>query len=287
MTYALAVWGWIWAALNSNFTIALVGGCTGAVGGALGAQHIAERAKRREDLLKELRNTNAAIMVSFSICNAALALKKQHVLPLKELFQKDKAALLEFKEKRKKGEIPKDVEHRIGADLRTFPGLVVPIETLKSLVYERISAYGRPLALVSVLEQSLVGLAEAVRRRDEMVHRFVSRSIPPEHFAQFYFGLPLPSGDTNQEYSDLVEGIYSYVDDVAFFSSLLCEDLIKHGEAVRKPLVGKSEKNIPKVSTADFGTPKAKGLIPKEDQYADWISAFTEYGPEKNEAGTP
>lgn len=281
MTYFLVVGSWIWTTINSNFAVAFVGGLTGAFGGALGAQHIAERAKRREELLKELRNTNAAIMVSFSICNAALALKKQHVLPLKELFLKEKDALLAFKEKRKMGEVLKDAEHRIAADLRTFPALTVPIDTLKSLVYERISAYGRPLATVSVLEQALVGLTEGIRRRDEMVNRFTSRAIPAEHFPQYYFGLPLATGDTNQEYPDLVEGIYSYVDDVAFFSSLLCVDLIKHGQAVRTALTKRSEKNVPKVSTADFSGPKAKTLIPSEDQYSDWINSFTEIGAEK------
>ena len=90
MTYLSTILAWLEAALNSAFSIALVGGFVGAVGGALGAQHIAERAKRREDLLKELRNTNAATIVSFAICNAALALKKQHVRPMHEQFAKEK-----------------------------------------------------------------------------------------------------------------------------------------------------------------------------------------------------
>lgn len=283
MTELLVIWNWIWSAINSSFAIAFIGGLTGAVGGALGAQHIAERAKRRDELLKELRNTNAAIMVSFSICNAALSLKKQHVLPLKELFIHEKEALAAFKEKRRTGAVPKDVEYHLEADLRTFPALTAPIETLKSLVYERISAYGRPLAIISVLDQALVGLAEAIRKRNEIIHRFASHAVPAEHFVQYYFGLPLPGGSTNQEYPDVVDAIYSYVNDIAFFSSVLCADLVKHGEAVRKPLVKRSERNVPTVSTADFGGPRAKGLIPEQDQYLDWINSFAEHGAEKNE----
>jgi len=223
-------------------------------------------------------------MVSFSICNAALALKKQHVLPLKDHFEKERASALAFQEKRSKGELPKDLEHRITADFQTFPGLTVPNDTLKSLVYEGISSYGRSLALVAVLEQSLVGLSDAMRKRNDIVHRFASGAIPAEHFAQFYFGLPLPNGNTDKDYPDVVEAIYSYVDDIAFFSSMLCADLIEHGEVIRKRLVKISKKNIPKVSTADFSTPKAKDLIPKESQYADWLSAFTKYEDETKPA---
>lgn len=82
-----------WQFLNSNIVIAFVGGFTGAIGGALGAQRIVERSRKREERLKELRYTNAAIMVSHTICNAALALKKQHVQPMRKAFQELRADL--------------------------------------------------------------------------------------------------------------------------------------------------------------------------------------------------
>lgn len=150
------------------------------------------------------------------------------------------------------------------------------METLKGLVFEKISAYGRALALVSVLDQSLVGLREAIAKRDAWVHRFSSGGVQKNAFKNYYFGLQFPNGDTNQEYPDLVFAIHSYTDDVIFFSSLLCADLIKHGEAVRTPLTKKSEKGVPKVSTADFAGPRASGLLPPDDQYSDWLNGFTE-----------
>lgn len=276
MTHMSAILAWLETALNSAFSIALVGGFVGAVGGALGAQHIAERSKRREDLLKELRNTNAAIIVSFAICNAALALKKQHVQPMHEQFAKEKELLHEFLAKRSKGVVPADAEHRIAADLRIYPAPTTALETLKGLVFEKISAYGRALALVSVLDQSLVGLREAIAKRDEWVHRFSSGGLPKGTFQNYYFGQPLPNGDTNQEYPDLVFAIHSYTDDVVFFSSSLCADLINHGNAVREPLTKKSEKGVPRVSTADFSGPRASGLLPPDNQYSDWLNGFTE-----------
>lgn len=281
MTYLSAILDWLDTALNSAFAIALVGGFVGAVGGALGAQHIAERTKRLDDLLKELRNTNAAIIVSFAICNAALALKKQHVQPMHEQFAKEKELLDEFLANRSKGVLPAGAEHRIAADLRNFPAPTTALETLKGLVFEKISAYGRALALVSVLDQSLIGLRDAIAKRDEWVHRFSSGGVPKGIFQNYYFGLQLPNGDTNQEYPDLVFAIHSYTDDVIFFSSLLCADLIKHGNAVREPLAKRSEKGIPRVSTADFGGPRSTGLLPPDDQYSDWLNGFTEQKVEK------
>lgn len=268
--------GQAWGIMNSNFAIAFIGGLTGAFGGALGAQHIAERSKRREELLKELRNTNAAIMVAFSICNAALALKKQHVQPMYEKFGKDKEALRLFKEQRAAGQRQGSAEFRFVADMRTFPAPVVPIATLEQLVFEKISAYGRPLALVSVLNQSLISLRDAIAKRDLFIHRMTTGAISAEQVPQYYFGMTLPTGDINQEHPDLVEAIHSYVDDVGFFSALLCGDLVKHGQTVRTGFTKKFGKAAPEVSTADFSGPRSKGLLPSDGQYTDWLKGFKE-----------
>ena len=266
----------LWTVLNSNLTIAFVGGLTGAIGGALGAQYIAERMKRREERVREIRSTNAAIMTCFSICNAALMVKNQHVEPMRAEFDKQKADLEMFRQRKAAGNSSDNQGHEMRADLRLFPAPVVPIDTLKTLVFERISVYGRPLALVSVLEQSLTGLAQTIAHRGRLVQRFQSGVIPMERFAYHYFGLPQVSGETDQEYSDVVSAISSYTDDVAFFSSLLCQDLIKHGEQVRALVAKPSDMSVPKVSKADFSGPKAKGLLPSDKNYADWLAGFKE-----------
>lgn len=193
-----------------------------------------------------------------------------------EEFLKQREALELFKAKRTKGEVPPNAEHRIGADLRIYPAPTTAMETLKGLVFKEISAYGRALALVSVLDQSLVGLSEAIKKRDTWVQSFSSGAIPNQQFQHYYFGLVLPTGDTNQEYPDLVYAIHSYTDDVIFFSSLLCADLMKHGTAIRKALKKLSKQNVPRVSTADFSGPRASGLIPPDNQYSDWINGFKE-----------
>lgn len=270
-----------WQFLNSNIVIAFVGGFTGAIGGALGAQRIVERSRKREERLKELRYTNAAIMVAHTVCNAALALKKQHVQPMREEFAKSRADLEAFKAKRNAKKIAPDVEFQLHMDMRTYPAPIVPIETLKHIVFQEISAVGRPLALVAVIEQSLIGLSAAIAKRDALIQRFASGEIPEDKHPHYYFGLPLQGGHVNQEYPDLVEAIYSYVDDLAFFGYQLCADLMKHGTKVREALIAKkSSKQVPRVSEVDFSGPIKTGLIPPDSQYSDWVNAFVER-PEK------
>lgn len=259
---------------NSSFTTSLVGALAGAYAGARAAQVITERAKEQEQLIAQIRATNAATMVAFSAVNAGIATKRQHVQPMHEEYQRAKAELETFKQQRATGQRQGNMEYRFIADLRIFPTPSVPLEILKDLVFQKISAYGRPLALVTVIEQSFRGLREAIARRDALVHRFASGQIPKELVQNFYFGMPLPNGDTNQEYPDLVHAIHSYTDDVIFFSALLCTDLIAHGEMTRNSLLKKFGGDPLKVSTVDFAGPISKGLIPPDTQYTDWLNAF-------------
>jgi hypothetical protein len=268
------------AFLNSAFTTSLIGALAGAYAGARAAQRITERSKEREQLLSQIRTTNAATMVAFSACNAGLAIKKQHVQPMYEGFVQAKAELETFRQQRATGQRQGNAEYRFVADMRGFPAPSAPIETLKDLVFHRISAQGRALALVAVLEQSFAGVKEMIAKRDALIHRFASGAVPKDLIPNFYFGTPLPSGDTNQEYPDLIMGIHSYVDDIAFFSSLLCADLIAHGNRAHAAFTKKFGKGAPRVSTANFTGPREKGLIPPDAQYVDWLNAFVEQDKE-------
>ena len=92
-------WQNISAILNSNFTAALAG----AFAGAMAAQRIGDRSKQRDILLREIRSTNAAIVVSLTICNAGLALKKQFIKDIHETYTTKKKELEEFQKQRMAG----------------------------------------------------------------------------------------------------------------------------------------------------------------------------------------
>jgi hypothetical protein len=101
-----AVWQFSKDFLNSNFFTAIAGACAGAFAGAYGAQRIVARGKEKEELLAEIRNTNAATVVALGICNTFLAIKKQHVKRLKETFERQKADYLARAHQYRIGELP-------------------------------------------------------------------------------------------------------------------------------------------------------------------------------------
>src|SRR5262245_20528575 len=83
-TTELLGWGnWLLNGLNSNFPAAL----GGAAAGALGAHWIAAHAKRREEAIREIHETNAAIVLCGTICRSFLVYKQQHVRPLVDDYQ--------------------------------------------------------------------------------------------------------------------------------------------------------------------------------------------------------
>jgi len=150
--------------LNSDFTIGLMGALAGSYAGATAAQKVIERNKGREELLKELRTTNAAIMASATICNTILGTKSQITKPLYEKFVQDRAAFQTMLAQSRMGQNLGAIQFHFAADLQSFAAPIVPTETLKRLVFDGISAYGRILGLVSMVENAAAGLAIAVAK---------------------------------------------------------------------------------------------------------------------------
>ena len=189
-----------------------------------------ELSKTRDERLKELRNTNAAAMASFTTCNAALALKRQHVKPLYDQYNADTASVLKFKAERATGQRQGDAEYILVADLRIFPAPTIPIDSLRLLLFDKLSVAGRPLALVCAVEDANVGLRNAIEMRSALVARIKSQEITKGQLPAYYFGFPLADGDTNQEYPDLVAVIHSYVDDLAFLGPFVVSCGKRHSQ---------------------------------------------------------
>lgn len=271
---------WLWIVLNSSFSTALFGACAGAFAGAYVSQRIIERGKRKNDLRGELRSTNAAIMVAATICNSYLGFKKQFARPLLQNFEQSKQALLAYAELRKAGraDVP---QHHFQAELHDFSLPLVPVETLKDLVYTKLSLVGRPLSAVAHVEQSVTGLISVMDKRRQFAERVQSGAVPDQQLPNYYFGLPLPSGHRDETYPDLVSAIDSYANDIIAFSHYLCDDLIAHGNRVRAAYVKDYGTKIPKVTTIDFSGPRASGLFPPDDEYAAWSAGFVELDSSK------
>lgn len=258
---------------NSAFTTSLVRALAGAFAGAYAAQRIVERAKDKELLLSQLRNTNAATTTAFSICNTMLSFKKQYVKQMATSFTDQKAQFIEHHRKVTSGENIKEL--RMQLDLRYLEAPRVPVEVLQTLLFERISVTGRPLALISTLIQTLESLKRSVAARNSLIEQF--KKVDPNALPQFnaiYFGLPFDGGHLDQQYSDTVMAISKLTDDAIFFSSLIAKDMNEYGENILVRYKKLSRDKTQSVSTCDFTIAKKNGLMPSEDDYQDWLKGF-------------
>lgn len=171
-TWLTAQWLDIKDFFNSVFFTAISGSLAGAFAGAYGAQRIAERAKYREQMLKEIRDTNAAITVSFGVCNSLLSIKKQHVKSLKVEFETQRVNLLVFQQKRELGQISKDEIFHFKVDLQTLSLPPLPVDILQNQVFEKLSLVGRPLSLTTTLSQTMHSLSASLEKRNQLIESY-------------------------------------------------------------------------------------------------------------------
>lgn len=251
--------------------------------GAYTAQRIAELNRTREDLTKEIRSTNAALSVAFSVCNSAIALKRQHVTQMKEEFRKSKADFEEHLRKRATGEIQGDKVYRFPVHLMTLNPPKLASDSLRSMVLDRLTAVGRPLHLAVEIVESTQTLTTCLDTRNKVIEDMKknnSEGLSNDGSAQRFFGLKFGGGHQDLTFPHLVDNIARSTDDVIFFAYLLCEDLRKHGDK----LVEKYHKRFgsvdaPHISEIDFSPRVADGTVPPRDQYKDWTTNFVERVP--------
>jgi hypothetical protein len=258
--------------LNSAFISAFLSALAGAGLGVWGAQGLAERSMRRRELIDALRQANALIVLSATISNQALVVKKQHILPLSTTYFEERVAAETTNEILLSGGIPES-SVRFSAQMVHITPLTVPVEALKNLIYSAQLMPGRALALVAMVEQSLTELSHAISLRSEQIERFKNHSMPMELFVQNYFGLKRRDGNIDSLYHDSMIAVTQYTDDVAFFGAELADELQSHAVRVREKLL-KLSKEVPKANTVDFSGPRKSGLMPSRENYESWLSGF-------------
>lgn len=258
--------------LNSAFALSFIGALAGAAAGGLAAQRVIEKAKLREESLKEIRNTHAAVMVAFSICNTALMLKKQLVQPMFDRFSQAHKGFIKYREDAAGGKRQGGGPYHFQLDMQEYMAPALATETLKSLVFDKVSAFGRPLMLIAQIENASTGLTGSIAKRARLIEDFKTTSREPDLLALQYFGEKLPSGHTHREYADIVEVIHSYTNDLIFFSGLLACDLAAHGKSRGEAFLGRFGKGAPVIEAPDFSGPKKSGLYPPDSDYSALLS---------------
>lgn len=263
------------AIANSEFTTALVGSLAGAFAGAYAAQKIALRAKLRDEVIRDIRNVNAAISLAAGIASSAFNLKSQHVRPMFAAYVAEKERFKNWSPKLAAGEIKGDARYELKVDLRTAPTLSTPISALSDLVYGYISATGRPLSLCAALTAAVERLNQTVEQRNRMIESFKGGTLPAgSDVVSLYFGLPYGEGHVNEEFGDHLSGMNSYLDDAIFFSTQLCADLTEHGEQILKRHKRAFKAKELNVSRTDFSAQRAAKLVPDDRLYETWFTGF-------------
>src|ERR1700732_1327881 len=76
----------------------IVAGAFGAFFGAWGAQAVISRNQAKERVIAELNSVRAALMLGFSISNAFVGLKKQHILSLQQQYEEAQREFKKFQQ---------------------------------------------------------------------------------------------------------------------------------------------------------------------------------------------
>ena len=246
----------LWEILNSEFAKSLsgsaMGALAGAAAGAWAAQYIAERVKVRDEVLRELRSTNAAVTLVFSVANAYLNLKTQHTQGMWEKFQQLKADAIAVQ--------ATGVPITVDVDLQSLDAPVVSMPEIKRIVIENITAPARAIALLDVLDRTIGQLTAFVGSQNAILADF------KENGFDGYRYLGLRRGAIVDElYESTLKAIVSHTDECIFFSTNLVTELTKHGETLKARLPNQMGVTV---TTTDFKN--AAQHIPPADQFPDW-----------------
>jgi hypothetical protein len=209
---ATQIWQLAKNTFNSAFFTAITGSLAGAFAGAYGGYVIVERGRVREELLKEIRNTNAAILIAFSVCNSLLSLKGQHLKRLKETYDGQRREVVRRCELLKSGAGMPDTMFEFSADFQTLFLSPLPLDVLQTQVFEKLSPTGQVILLTTTLRQTIHNLGSSILLRNKIIEGFKIRSpLQQNELITLYFGLPYGGGHVNQEYPTALELIHPLI----------------------------------------------------------------------------
>jgi hypothetical protein len=241
-----------WSIFNSNFWAALAG----AFAGAVAASKFAARQEKRDDLVRAVNETNAAISISYSACEAYLAHKFRLIDPLTKTYQDDVAALNQPRSG-EHIESPHVTLNRIESNVG-----VVQCGALQELIF-RIPSSTDIIRLVAVLAHTNSILNGDLTQRNDLIHAM--RLMDEDNRTEMYFGVAKKNGFADKTYPHLVNSLSQLTNDCVFFSWLICELLHAEGLEIRK------DKNwLPPTVPINFQKPVLDGLIPSPEHYPVW-----------------
>ncbi|MGO9007032.1 MAG: hypothetical protein ACLQIQ_14105 [Beijerinckiaceae bacterium] len=251
----------VWAIAGSPISIAVVSTFIAAFAGTWGAQVLAERTANRRALLSEIRGTNAALGLVFTIANTYITTKKQLIRDLVQDYEAQAAA----RQAHYAG-VGRGAPFAYRLELQTIAPPFSPIDELRQMLREKITPDGKALILLTPLVQSIQSFADTAIQRNAWIAEV--RAMPEDSDAiksALFFGLPYAPGRTDDRYPKFINALKLQTDDCIAFSILIGQSLVSYGER----LMTRYGEGAPKISRANFD--KAGDLLPDMAFYADWM----------------
>ena len=272
---SMAVWivgsaaALIWSVLNSNFWTSLAGAGAGAIAGAWAAQEIADRRATSKRQIEEARSTNAAVAATIAVINTYAALKRQHVAPTKQAYDRAAKKMHDLHNRHAQGMVPPGTTVRFSADLKTLTPPHTPIDILGNLLSEKIDARTQLSAIYYLLAQAATHLAETLEQRNELI-TWMQNDGPTtdQGKAEVYFGLRQSTGRIDSRYPDLMTAMELQTNDCIVFGKALAEDLAKHSHVLAQNKV----KGMPKAATCNMEELSEMGLLPDMAEYRELLA---------------
>jgi len=259
------------AELTATFAVAIASASIGAFAGAWAAQRIAAAKKSKDDLILEIRNTNAAVSIAFDIFQTYISLKDQFVQPFKKNYAAEKKRHTDFLELQIAATGTLDVLE-FEMNFQTLPVSYMPIQRLQDIMFEKLSVVGSPLILISVLAKVVDAFATLIEQRNQLINDYKDNPILDEtKKAHFYFGTQDADGHIDKSYSNFIDDIYKLNDDGIMYCKLLAEGLSSHGEDLKLSYKKQFGGAPPKIMKIDVSNIK-EGLVPSLEEYGDWTN---------------
>ena len=239
----------------------------GAFAGALGAQFIAERSRKKKEILSDIRSVNSAIMAATTIFNSSVSLKEKHIKPIKVNYDKqlkDFLAHIEMIEENNHDTLP---IFEFTADFQTIVTLTCPIDMLERQVFEKSTVDNKSLMITSALIGAFNTLNSIIDDRNNFINSFKNKRVDQRTLGCLYFGHRFPDGHVDKNYPSYIKGMTDLCDDCIFFSKYLIDELHKYGMKLKKQY----GYNAPKVNKIDYSNYQKTDLVPNEDNYKQWI----------------
>lgn len=240
--------------------------------GAFAGAFAASRAHNKRTIVAELNALNAAHELSVAIANILLAIKRQHVAPIKEDFERIKASYANHQAMVATG--TQHAPFHFVADMRSLTLPATPHVALEKMIFEKTLVRGRALAALVSLVGVIDGLAISIKGRNEMVENRRTAEWNDQERLQFFLGLRSTNGIIDERFPTNLAAITAQTDDCIFFAKILASDLAQYANKLNSKKSWFYRLRVPRIDGTDWTYPEKSGLMPKEDDYQNWLRGF-------------